>query len=170
VSDYRSICQLYSLNAPSLFGRGSHTSRKAMKWMVREVRGSLFPSVMSGGTFFYFCFQFRSNASTNSAVSAEWSTGTDLILILALLACFFCDTACSTALEAFREQMIAPCWHRARGRRAASIASSPGGSRSLRQWLCSPSRNEKNTRPFRSVHISHNPPPRIPSLSICGCT
>jgi hypothetical protein len=90
-------------------------------------------------------------------------------LALVLVTCFFCDTACSTALEIFTETLIAPFWHRARDRRPASTMSLPGVVRSLRQWLCSPSRIEKNSRPFRSVYISHNPPPYIPSLSTHRC-
>jgi hypothetical protein len=43
--------------------------------------------------------------------------------------------------------------------------SSPGVVRSLRQWLCSSSRIEKNSRPSRFIQISHNPPPLVLSLS-----
>jgi hypothetical protein len=163
VSHYRSDSYLNWLNALPLFGRGPLSISKALMGLLRETRGLLLPSVMSGGAF--LCFQFQSNASRNSALNTEWSTSTDLILILALVTFFFCDTACSTAFEIFTQRLIAPYWHRARERCRASAASSPGASRSLKQWLCSPSRNEKNTRPFRSVHISHNPPPLVPSFS-----
>jgi hypothetical protein len=77
----------------------------------------------------------------------------------------FCDTACSTALGIFTKGLVAPFWHRVRERRPASTASSAGAGRSLRQWLCSSSRCEKNSRPCRSTRVSHNrAPPQIPSL------
>jgi len=161
VTDYRSMVNMNSLNALSLLERGLSTSYNALKGLGREMRGLIFPSVMSGGVFFYL----QTNASADPALHTEWSTGTDFLLFLAIASCFFCDTA----LEFFTGRLITPFWHRVRERRPASTASSAGTSRSLRQWLCSPCRNEKNTRPFRSVHISHNPPPLTTSLSIYAC-
>jgi hypothetical protein len=161
VRDYTLRSHMSPLGVFSLFGTGLSTSRDSLVGLVRETRGSLLPSAMSGGAFLYF----HSNASTSPVLNTEWATRTDFLLVLALVTYFFCDTACSTALEIFTERLIAPFWHRVRERRPASTASLPGVSRSLRQWLCSPSRNEKNSRPFRSVQIAHNPPPLVPALS-----
>jgi len=166
VRDYTSRSCMSPLSILPLFGRGLSARRQSLVRLVRDARGALLPSAMSGGAFFYF----QSNASANSIVNTQWSTSTDLFLALVLVTCFFCDTACSTALEVFTETLIAPFWHRVRERRPASTASSTGGSRSLRQWLCSPSRNEKNSRPCRSVRVSQNrAPPQIPSLSTYSC-
>jgi hypothetical protein len=165
VRDYTSRSYMSPLSILSLFGRGLSARRNLLIGLVRDTRGSVLPSAMSGGAFFYF----QSNASTNSALNSEWSTNTDLLLILVLVTYLFCDTACSTALGIFAEVLIAPFWHRARDRRPASTMSSPGVVRSLRQWLCSSSRIEKNSRPSRFIQISHNPPPHIPSLSTHCC-
>jgi hypothetical protein len=162
VRDYTSRSYMSPMSILSLFGRGLSARRKLLIGLVRDTRGSLLPSAMSGGAFFYF----QGNASANPVVNTQWSTSTDLLLVLVLVTYLFCDTACSTALGIFTEGLIAPFWHRVRERRPASTASSTGGSRSLRQWLCSPSRNEKNSRPCRSTRVSHNrAPPQIPSLS-----
>jgi len=166
VRDYTLRSYMSPLSILSLFGRGLSARRKLLIGLVRDTRGSALPSAMSGEAFCYF----QSNGSTNSALNTEWSTNTDLLLILVLVTYLFCDTACSTALGIFTEGLIAPFWHRVRERRPASTASSAGGSRSLRQWLCSPSRNEKNSRPCRSTRVSHNrAPPQIPSLSTYSC-
>jgi hypothetical protein len=157
VGEYRSVSDSYWLNAPSLLGRGLPMTHSALKELFREMRGLLLPSVVSGGAFFYF----QNNTSASHALHGEWATSTDLLLILALVSCFFCGTA----LEIFTERLIAPFWHRVRERRPASTANSAGTSRSIRQWLCSPSHNEKNTRPYRWVQIKHNPPPQVPPLS-----
>lgn len=98
-----------------------------------------------------------------TALSSEWPGQTTLLLVLALATCLFCDTACNT-LEAVTERLIAPLGHGARGRRPASAVCPFGLIRSLRQWLCSPSHNEKNCRLSRFIQISHNPPPPDPSL------
>ena len=159
--DYTSRSCMSPLSILPLFGRGMSARRNSLMRLVRDMRGALLPSAMSGGAFFYF----QSNASANSVINTQWSTNTDLLLALVLVTCFFCDTACSTALEIFTETLIAPFWHRARDRRPASAMSSPGVVRSLRQWLCSSSRIEKNSRPSRFIQISHNPPPLVLSLS-----
>ncbi len=160
--DYTPRFYMSPLVILSLFGRGLSARHNSLMGLVRDTRGSLLPSAVSGGAFFYL----QSNASTNPVLNTEWSTRTDLFLIFALVTYLFCDTACSTILEIFTERLIAPFWHRVRERRPASTASSAAGSRSLRQWLCSPSRNEKNSRPCRSTRVSHNrAPPHIPSLS-----
>jgi hypothetical protein len=162
VRDYTLRSYMSPLRILSLFGRGLSARRNSLTRLARDTRGELFPLAMSGGAFFYF----QGNASANPVVNTQWSTSTDLLLVLVLVTCFFCDTACSTALGIFTERLIAPFWHRVRERRPASTASSTGGSRSLRQWLCSPSRNEKDSRPCRSTRVSHNrAPPQIPSLS-----
>ena len=146
----------------SLFGSGLSARRNSLMGLVRDTRGALLPSAMSGGVIFYL----QSNALTNPVGKAELSGSTDLLLVLVLVTYFFCNTACSTALGIFTERLIVPFWHRARERRPASSASSAGGGRSLRQWLCSSSRNEKNSRPCRSTRVSHNrAPPQITSLS-----
>jgi hypothetical protein len=166
VRDYTSRSCMSPLTIFSLFGRGLSARCNSLIGLVRDTRGSVLPSAVSGGAFCYF----QSNASTNSALSSELSTNTDLLLILVLVTYLFCDTACSTALGIFAEVLIAPFWHRARDRRPASTMSSLGVVRSLRQWLCSPSRNEKNFRPCRSTRVSQNrAPPQIPSLSTYSC-
>jgi hypothetical protein len=145
-----------------LLGREVSVRRNSLMRLIRDTRGALLPAAMSGGAFLYL----QGNASANPVLNTEWSARTDLLLALVLVTCFFCDTACSTALEIFAERLIAPFWDRVRERRPASTASSAGVSRSLRQWLCSPSRNEKNSRPCRSTRVSQNrAPPQIPSLS-----
>jgi len=161
VRDYTSRSYMSPLSILSLLGRGLSTRRNSLMELVRDTRRSLLPSVMGGGAF--LCLQ--SSASANSVVNTQWSTSTDLLLALVLVTCFFCDTACSTALEIFTETLIAPFWHRAHDRRPASTMSSPGVVRNLRQWLCSSSRIEKNSRPSRFIQISHNPPPLVLSLS-----
>jgi hypothetical protein len=161
VRDYTSRSYMSPLSIVSLFGRGLSMRRDSLIELVRDTRGLLLPSAMSGGAFFYL----QSSASTNPVGNAEWASRTDLLLILALVTYFFCDTACSTALGIFTERLIGPFWHRARDRRPASTVSSPGSVWSLRQWLCSSSRIEKNSRPSRFIQISHNPPPLVLSLS-----
>jgi hypothetical protein len=78
--------------------------------------------------------------------------------LLPLVTCLFRDTACST-LESVTRRLVGPFRRRTRHRRppAAATSSSPG--RSLRQWLCAPSRNEKDSRPSIFIQVSHNPPP-----------
>ena len=146
----------------SLFRSGLSARHNSPMGLVPDTRGALLPSAMSGGAIFYL----QSNASTNPVGNVELSRSADLLLVLVLLTYFFCNTACSTALGIFTERLIVPFWRRARERRPASRASSAGGSRSLRQWLCSPSRNEKNRRPCRNTRVSHNrAPPQISSHS-----
>jgi hypothetical protein len=166
VRDHTSKSFMFPLDILLLFGRGLLARRNSLMGLAREMRGSVLPSAMSGVAFFYF----QSNASTNSALNTEWSTNTDLLPILVLVTCLLCDTACSTALGIFTEGLIAPFWYSVGEGRPASTASSAGGSRSLRQWLCSPSRNEKNSRPCRSMRVSHNrAPPQVSSLSTYSC-
>jgi hypothetical protein len=141
--------------------RGLSARCDSLMGLVRDTSGVLLPSAISGGAF--FCFQ--SNASRNPVGNTEWSTSTDLLLVLVLVTYSFCDTACSTALGVFTARLIAPFWNRVRERHPASSARSAGGSRSLRQWLCSPSRNEKCARPCHSMQVSHNrAPPLTPSF------
>jgi hypothetical protein len=162
VRDYAPRFGMSPLVILSLFGRGLSAMHSSSMGPVRDTRGSFLPSAMSGGAFLYL----QSSASASPVLNAEWSTRTNFFLIVALVTYLFCDTACSTVLDIFTERLIAPFWHRVRERRPASTASSAAGSRSLRQWLCSPSRNEKNCRPCRSTRVSHNrAPPQIPSLS-----
>jgi len=162
VRDYTSRSYMSPLGILSLFGRGLSARFNSLMGLVRDTRGALLPSAMSGGA----CLYLQSNVSTNPVVNTPWSTSTDLLLALFLVTCFFCDTAYGSALGIFTERLIAPFWHRARERRPASSASSASGGRSLRRWLCSPSRNEKNSRPCRSMRVSQNrAPPYIPSVS-----
>ena len=113
--DYTSRSYMSPLSILSLLGRGLSTRRNSLMELVRDTRRSLLPSVMGGGAF--LCLQ--SSASTNSVVNTQWSTSTDLLLALVLVTCFFCDTACSTALEIFTETLIAPSWHRVHEHRPA---------------------------------------------------
>ena len=160
--DHTSKSGAPSLGALSLFGRELSARGNSLTRLARDTGGALFPSAISGGALLYL----QSNASTNPVVNTPWSASTDLLLALFLVTCFFCDTAYGSALGIFTERLIAPFWHRARERRPASSASSASGGRSLRRWLCSPSRNEKNSRPCRSMRVSQNrAPPYIPSVS-----
>jgi hypothetical protein len=156
---------VYLLDILSLFGGGLSAICTSLTGLVREARGVLLPPAISGGALLYF----QCNDSTSSAINAEWSASTGILCALVLVTSFCHDTACSTTLGMFAERLIAPLWHRGSERRPASTASSTGASRSLRQWLCSPSHNEKNTRSFRSVHISHNPPAETASLAVYSC-
>jgi hypothetical protein len=132
---------------------------------IRGKGGALLPPAISGVAFYYL----QNSASTDPASNIPMSAPTDCLLVLVLATYFLCDTACSTALGLFAEQLIAPLWNRVRERRPAPTTSSSGLCRSLRQWLCSPSHNEKNCRLSRFIQISHNPPPHIPSLSTRCC-
>ena len=107
----------------------------------------------------------QSYPSRDPAISFQTLACADCLLLLFLATCFLCDTASSTSIGFFAERLIAPMWRRLRKSCHVATASLAGGIRSLRQWLCSPSRIERNLRPFRSVSISHNPPPYIPSRS-----
>lgn len=95
------------------------------------------------------------------APAAPLSSDADLLRLVALAACFFCEAACNT-LEIVTERLIAPLCRGAAWRRPASDSCRFGLIRSLRQWLCSPSHNEKNCRLSRFIQISHNPPPLAP--------
>ncbi len=127
--------------------------------VLRKIRA--LPLVARSGLFFRWLQGFWSEAVTRIQATAS----ADSLVVLAMATCFLCDTACSTALEVLTERFIAPVWQRLRDSRRARSANLPGRVRSLRQLLSSSSRCEKNSRPFRSVHISHNPPPPVPSLS-----
>lgn len=100
-----------------------------------------------------------------AVLALEWPLPPSLILALALATCLFCDTACST-LEAVTERLIAPLEQTVRQRRQALAPCPCGLVRSLRQWLCCPSHNEKNCRLSRFIQVSHNPPPLPPSLTV----
>ena len=147
------------LNSLSLFARGLSARRNSLTGLIREMQGMILPSTLSGGAFFYF----QNNASIDRVGNTQLSASADLLWVLVVLATyFFCDTACNSALELFTGRLIAPFWHRVRRRRPASTGSSTGIGRSLRQWLCSPSRNEKDSHPWRSTRISHNrAPPQV---------
>jgi hypothetical protein len=149
----------------SLFRRRASARLDLLMGFIREKGGALLPPAISGVAFYYF----QRSALTEPASDIQVSARTDCLLVLVLATYFVCDTAFGTALGLFAERLIAPFWHRVRERRPASGANSPGRIRSIRQWLCSPSRNEKNRRPYRSIHISHNPPPYIPTLSTQRC-
>lgn len=167
MSDYRSIAHMRSLNAPSLLGRVPSTGCNALVRLVREMRGSLFPSVVSGGAFFYL----QSNASAKPLLHPECSAHTDLLLIMALVTYLLCDTACGTALAILNEGLAGLLWHRVRERRQGFSATSTGRGPGVICRLCSSSYNQKDCRPRRSTQISHNrAPPEIQSLPIFGCT
>lgn len=167
MSDYRSISHMRSLNAPSHLGRGSLANRNALMRLVREMRGILLPSVMSGGVFIYL----QGNASTNPTFHIEWAADTDIFLVLALAAYLLCDTACSTALGLLNEGLAAPLWHRVRRHRHGFSSTSTDRGPGVTCRLCSSSHNQKGCRPSRSMQISHNrAPPEIQSLPICSCT
>jgi hypothetical protein len=108
---------------------------------------------------------FQDSAATGTVERIQKTVPTDCILALVLAIHFLCDAASSTVLELFTQRLMAPLWHRVRERPPASNAKSCGRIRSLKQWLSSPCRIERNHRPYRSIQISHNPPPSIPSLS-----
>ena len=99
-------------------------------------------------------------ATTNAALSAEFSSRLDLLLLFVLATYFLCDSA----VEILAEQLIAPFWYRVGERRPALPPRSIGRRRSLKQWLCSPSRIEKNFRLYRSIQLSRKPPPLVLSL------
>ena len=153
------------LGTLSLFGRQASARFGLLMGLVGGKGGALLAPAMSEVAFCYF----QTSASTDSASDIQMSVRSDLLLTLFLATWFLCDTACSTAIGLLAERLIAPLCRRVRERRPASSTNSPGRIRSLRQWLCSPCRNDRNCRPFRSVQISHNPPPGIPSLSTHCC-
>jgi len=153
------------LDILSLVGRRASARLGLPMGFIRGKRGALLTPAMSGVGFYYF----QSSASTDPAINIQMSVPTDCLLVLVLATYFLCDTAYNTALGLFAERLIAPLWHRVRERRPASSTNSPGRIRSLRQWLSSPCRIEKNCRPYRSIQISHNPPPHISSLSTHCC-
>jgi hypothetical protein len=99
-------------------------------------------------------------ATTNAAISAEFSSRFDLLLLFFLATYFLCDST----VEILAEQLIAPFWHRVGERRPALPPRSIGRRRSIKQWLCGPSRIEKNFRLFRSDQLSRKPPPLVLSL------
>ena len=149
----------------SLFGRPASARLDLLMGFVQEKGGALLPPGISAVAFYYF----QSSAWIDPASNIQMSVRTDCLFFLVLATYFACDTACSTALGLFAERLIAPWWHRVRERRPASSTNSPCRIRSLRQWLSNPCRIEKNCRPYRSIQISHNPPPHIPSLSTHCC-
>ena len=155
----------HPLGIVSLLGRRASARLGLLGAFIREKGGALLPPAIGGVAFYYF----QSSASTVPASNIQLPARTDCLLVLVLATYFVCDTACSTALGLFAEWLTAPFWHRVRERRPASTTNLPGRIRSLRYWLCSTSRIEKNSRPFRSVYISHNPPPHIPSVSTHCC-
>lgn len=158
-----------TLGVLSLLRRGLSARYSSLIGPVRDASGALLPSDISGGAL--FCFQLQSHASTSLAASTELSPGVDLLLALVLVTCFLRNTTWGAALGIFTGRLIAPLWHGLRERFPTPGVSSAGRSRSLRQWLCCPSRNEKNTRPCRSARVSQNrAPPYLPSLSTCSHT
>ena len=148
----------------SLVGRRASAGFGSLVQCLREGGGLLLPPVISGAAFCYF----QSSSSSDPANDVQVSSRADLFLVVVLATYFLCDTACRTALGLFAKRLIAPLWRRTRERHPASSTNSARRIRSLRQCLCSSSRIEKNSRPCRSVYISHNPPP-IPSLSTQSC-
>jgi hypothetical protein len=165
VTEHRIKCNMSPKVLLSFFERGLLLSVGSLRGLFRDTRVAFLPSVVSGGVF--ICSQ--DNSLSNTALNTKLATSADFILTLAFITCFFCDTACSTVIELFAGRLIAPFWHRVRERRPASSTNSTGTIRSLRQWLSSPCRIEKNSRPYRSIQISHNPPPHIPLLSTHCC-
>ena len=149
----------------SLFGRRASARLDMLMGFIRETGGALLPPAISGVGFYYL----QSSTPTNQASNMQMSTPTNCLLVLVLASYFLCDTACSTALGLFASRLIAPLWQIFRERRQALDTNSTGRMRSVRQRLSSPCRIEKNDRPYRSVGISHNPPPYIPSLSTHCC-
>ncbi len=164
VRDYASRCHVSRLNTIPLFGKGLSASCSSLTRLVRDTSGVLLPTVIGGGALFY-C-QFQSNASTSPVGDTELSPSADFLLAFVLVTFFLCDSTCRTAIGFFTEALIAPFWHRVRDRYPTSSARSVGRSRSLKEWLCSPSRNQKDTRPCRSMQVSQNrAPPHLPLLS-----
>lgn len=153
----------------SLLGRGLSARYSSLTRPVKDAGGVLLPSDISGGAL--LCFQLQSHAAASLAGSTELSPGVDLLLAFVLVTCLLRDTTWTTILGILTGRLIAPFWHRLRERFPTPGVSSAGRSRSLRQWLCCPSRNEKNTRPCRSTRVSQNrAPPYHPSLSTCSHT
>jgi len=107
---------------------------------------------------FLYCQNY---ATTTAALPTEFPPALDLFLLFVLATYLFCDSA----VEILAEQLIAPFWHGVQRRRLALPPRSIGRRRSLKQWLCSSSRNEKNFRLFRSIQLSRKPPPLVLSLS-----
>jgi len=164
VTDYTSKYEMCLVSILSLVRRGLSARFHLLMGLVREMRGALLPPAVSGGTLLYL----QSAVSTNVAGDAELYSSGDLLFLLVFVTSFFCETACSTTLGILTDRLIAPFWHRhrVRARHPVSSTSSAGRSRSLKQWLSSPCRNEKNSRPCRSTRISQNrAPPQIPPLS-----
>jgi len=148
----------------SLIRRGLSAEFDLLMGLVREMRGTLLPPALSGGTLLYL----RSTASTDLAGDAEPAVSGELLLLLVLVTSFFCEAACSTTFRILTGGLIPPFWHRhrARGHHPASSTSSASRTRGLKQWLSSPCRNERNSRPCRSTRVSQNrAPPQIPPLS-----
>ena len=124
-----------------LLEKGLSRGGKSLRPLVRQMGGRLLPAAIGTGAFLYL----HGRAPLDPALD-----------VLVLVTYLFRDTACST-LETVTRRLIGPFRRRPDSRPAA--ASSPYRGRGLRQWLCAPSRNEKDCRPSIFVHISHNPPP-----------
>jgi hypothetical protein len=149
----------------SLFGRRASARLHLLMGFIREKGRALLPPAISGVAFYYL----QCSASTEPVSNIQVSVRTDCLLVLVLATYSLCDAACSTALGLFADTLIVPLWHKVRERRPASSTNSTARIRSLRQWLSSPSPIERNCRPYRSIQISHKPPPCIPSLSTHCC-
>ena len=146
------------MNILSLIRRGLSAELDLLIGLLREMRGALLPPVISGGTFLYL----QSAASTSVVGDAEVAGSGELLFLLVLVTSFFCDTTSRILTDG----LIAPFWHRVLDLHPALGTGSARRCRSIRQWLCSPSRIEKNFRPFRSTRVSQNrAPPQIPPLS-----
>ncbi len=129
---------------------------RSLKPLVREMGGWLLPAAMGSGAFFYL----HGRVPCDPAFDPERMATTDILLALVLVTCLFRTTACST-LETVTRTLTGPFRRRSADRRRASAVSLPRLLPSLRQWLRTPSHNEKDCRPSIFIQISHNPPPAI---------
>jgi hypothetical protein len=147
-------------------GRRASAKASLPVTFVREKGEGTTPAAISGVAFHYL----RTAVSSDQSADVQMSTHANFLLVLVLATYFLCDTSCSIAFGLLAGGLTAPLWHRVCERCTGGNTNSPGGIRSVRQWVCSPSCNDRHCRPFRSVQISHNPPPDIPSLSSRCCT
>lgn len=127
---------------------------KSLVPLVRQMGGRRLTGATGTGAF----LRLHGRAPLDHASDSEWCGASDIILLLVLATCLIRNTACST-LEKVTRRLVGPFRSRRPGRRAAAAATPTRHGRSLRQWLCAASRNEKDCRPSIFVHLSHNPPP-----------
>lgn len=120
--------------------------------------GVVFPAVIGSG---FLSFQACTPRGTER--SRHLFFPSDLFLVLLLTTCHVCDAASSAILGLLTRRLTTPLRHGGRRSYPPSVAKWSGRIRSLRQWLSTPCRIERNCRPYRSIQVSHNPPPHFTS-------